>query len=73
MTAPKIPGDAGEANRGIGQADPSRDEPRAPDAPGPAAGGPGTGGGVSVHDPKHQRPIKGDDTEDASGGTYGQG
>ncbi len=72
MNDPKIPGDLGEANRGIGQENLTRDEPRAPDAPAPAAGGPGTGNGASVREPKHQRPLK-DMPTGGSKGTYGQG
>ena len=72
MTNPRIPGDLGEANRGVGQENLTRDEPRAPDAPGPAAGGAGTGDGASVRGPKHQQPMK-DLPGDKGKGTYGQG
>lgn len=73
MTDPKISGDPGEANRGVGQENLTREEPRAPDAPGPAAGGSGTGDGVSVREPKHQQPMKGDLPPGEPKGTYGQG
>lgn len=67
-----IQGDPGEANRGVGQADPSRDELRDDDAPAPAAGGPGSGVGPTSGTPKHQEPVK-NDTSGKGSGTYGQG
>lgn len=57
----KILGDAGEANRGIGQinvTDPGAD-PGKPHLP-PSAGGPGTGDGATIRTPKHQQPMKDD-------------
>ena len=73
MTDPTVPGDPGEANRGIGQENLTRDEPRGPDGPGPAAGGPGTGDGPSVREPKHQQPMKDLPSVGNPKGTYGQG
>ncbi|WGM31520.1 hypothetical protein [Brevundimonas sp. NIBR11] len=55
----KILGDAGEANRGIGQVDVTDPgvDPRQPHLP-PSAGGPGTGDGATIGKPKHQQPME---------------